>query len=490
MEVTDASCARKHKTRPIISLILARELGSGRQKPSVDAQIVRWSIHRWMRRPAQSSAYCEIGPAKSTIALALSSDGEYFASTHGDHSVKVFRCSTWKLVRQLRGHERTPWTVKFHPHCRQILASGSLDQKVRLWHVDSGCCIGMQSFDHVVSCVSFHSTGQVLAVTAGKHISLWHWKADSAQSLVSDEVKALLDAQAEAVAGVSEKGVLLEGGQPQRCVAFKRSASNEMLFVAETNAETPPRDVNIEPHTAPPFTVQLRMWRLPAEVSALVPNACTVANAQLTVARSVMYSDAGFDVSACGRYLALCELDAQAGYYLCTYSLQSGSKCAKLQAVALPNCPYITSVQFSPLSMAVLIGYGRCQMPAQPNQENPRYAVLRCIAFRHEAVAEERLTPVRLSGDRLPGVHPPAAHADLAMHAHRPADVVDVELFSVDSTDESNVALFNPYASSCAHLSFLYATKDGRIRCFKFEPPAAEPSSADSLAPTARFHRP
>ena len=33
--------------------------------------------------------------------------------------------------------------------------------------------------------------------------------------------------------------------------------------------------------------------------------------AALNVARSVMYSDAGFDVSRCGRYLALCELDPQ-----------------------------------------------------------------------------------------------------------------------------------------------------------------------------------
>ena len=33
--------------------------------------------------------------------------------------------------------------------------------------------------------------------------------------------------------------------------------------------------------------------------------------ADLRIARSVMYSDAGFDVSCCGRYLALCELDPE-----------------------------------------------------------------------------------------------------------------------------------------------------------------------------------
>ena len=44
-----------------------------------------------------------------------------------------------------------------------------------------------------------------------------------------------------------------------------------------------------------------------------------------------------------------------------------------------------------------------------------------------------------------------------------------VEVFSVDSTDESNVALFHPHPQACALLGFLYATKDGRIRAFRFD---------------------
>ena len=110
-----------------------------------------------------------------------------------------------------------------------------------------------------------------------------------------------------------------------------------------------------------------------------------------------------------------------------------------LQTVALPNCPFVTSVQFAPLSYAVLIGYGRCQAPAL--DQAPQYAVLRCIAFspRHNGAGSQRqLTE-------------------------------DVELFSVDSTDESNVALFHPHPHACALLGFLYATKDGRIRAFRFD---------------------
>ena len=109
----------------------------------------------------------------------------------------------------------------------------------------------------------------------------------------------------------------------------------------------------------------------------------------------------------------------------------------QLQTVALPNCPFVTSVQFAPLSFAVLIGYGRCQVPAL--ESAPQYAVLRCIAFQPNAGSSAR----QLTNE--------------------------VELFAVDSTDESNVALFHPHPNACAELGFVYATKDGRIRAFKFD---------------------
>jgi len=146
------------------------------------------------------------------------------------------------------------------------------------------------------------------------------------------------------------------------------------------------------------------------------------------------YSDAGFDVSCCGRYLALCELDPEVGYHLRIFSLHGDSVGQHLQTVALPNCPFVTSVQFAPLNFAVLIGYGRCQ--AEPGNA-AGYAVLRCIEFTTRST-RRLLTQ-------------------------------EVELFSIDSNDESNVALFHPHPTASAQLGFLYATKDGRIRNFRFD---------------------
>ena len=55
------------------------------------------------------------------------------------------------------------------------------------------------------------------------------------------------------------------------------------------------------------------MWTLPLKQSLddYMRMRLNTSQAVLKVARSVMYSDAGFDVSRCGRYLALCELDPQ-----------------------------------------------------------------------------------------------------------------------------------------------------------------------------------
>ena len=77
----------------------------------------------------------------STIAIALSNDGETVASTHGDHTVKVFLISTGKLYRSFNGHPRTPWTVKYNPNDSNILSSGCLGFEVRVWDIKRNICL-------------------------------------------------------------------------------------------------------------------------------------------------------------------------------------------------------------------------------------------------------------------------------------------------------------------------------------------------------------
>ena len=66
----------------------------------------------------------------STIAIAMACNGHTFATTHGDHTVKVFDFASGKQIRNFKGHPRTPWTLKYHPLNPNIIASGCLGFQV------------------------------------------------------------------------------------------------------------------------------------------------------------------------------------------------------------------------------------------------------------------------------------------------------------------------------------------------------------------------
>ncbi|KAL0737077.1 hypothetical protein Bca4012_013287 [Brassica carinata] len=123
-----------------------------------------------------SSKYCPLGlPPKSTIAAAFSSDGKTLASTHGDHTVKIIDCETGNCLKVLSGHHRTPWVVRFHPRHSGIVASGSLDQYVRLWNTTTSECFKSHEFYKPIASMAFHAEGELLAVASGHKLHMWHY---------------------------------------------------------------------------------------------------------------------------------------------------------------------------------------------------------------------------------------------------------------------------------------------------------------------------
>nr|XP_043610189.1 uncharacterized protein LOC122581931 [Erigeron canadensis] len=123
-----------------------------------------------------SAKYCPLAPSpRSTIAIAFSADGKLLASTHGDHTVKIINCHTGKCEKVLSGHRRTPWVVRFHPLRPEILASGSLDNEVRIWNANTSECLGSRDFYRPIASIAFHAEGEFLAVAAGHKLYLWHY---------------------------------------------------------------------------------------------------------------------------------------------------------------------------------------------------------------------------------------------------------------------------------------------------------------------------
>uniref|UniRef100_A0A1J3IVQ8 Activating molecule in BECN1-regulated autophagy protein 1 n=1 Tax=Noccaea caerulescens TaxID=107243 RepID=A0A1J3IVQ8_NOCCA len=130
-----------------------------------------------------SSKYCGLGPPpRSTIAAAFSSDGKTLASTHGDHTVKIIDCETGNCLKVLSGHRRTPWVVRFHPHHSEIVASGSLDQDVRLWNTTTSQCIRSHEFYRPIASIAFHAVGELLAVASGHKLHMWYYNRRGQES--------------------------------------------------------------------------------------------------------------------------------------------------------------------------------------------------------------------------------------------------------------------------------------------------------------------
>ncbi|XP_065567126.1 uncharacterized protein LOC136031452 [Artemia franciscana] len=118
--------------------------------------------------------------SRTTFLSAFSADGLTVATTHGDHSIRIFDVRSRRLIQTLRGHPRTPWTVKFHPVVNTLLVSGCLAGHVRVWDILNGESerYAVEEAPYVSSVITsacFHPTEQLVVFSSGNVIYLWDW---------------------------------------------------------------------------------------------------------------------------------------------------------------------------------------------------------------------------------------------------------------------------------------------------------------------------
>jgi len=227
--------------------------------------------------------------SKSTISVSCSTDGRLVASTHGDHTIKVFDAETLRQVACLRGHPRTPWTVKFHPTNANRLASGCLGCHVRIWDIAAEKTMAIAQLNSEVVSIGFHPHREWLAMASGKSLLLWDYGNPDASP-----VKVL----------VRRRNV--------RCVSF--TPCGTQLITGEATPNECPSSIHHINKRAE-VTVQLLAWNFDTNCAKqwlLERLSYDEPRIRLSDVRSlqgaavpsaVLYSDGGFDISPCGRFL-------------------------------------------------------------------------------------------------------------------------------------------------------------------------------------------
>lgn len=117
----------------------------------------------------------------SIDAVTFSPDGNYMASS-ADGEIRIWRATAGWFAPQshlsCQGHTTWASTINFSPDSR-TLASGSADQTIRLWDVETGVCLHvLHGHTGIVVTVSFSPDGRTLVSgSADQTVRLWDVQA-------------------------------------------------------------------------------------------------------------------------------------------------------------------------------------------------------------------------------------------------------------------------------------------------------------------------
>lgn len=119
------------------------------------------------------------GHDESINKVVFSPNGDFLA-TASSEKVKLWDMKTFGIITTLSGHSNQVTTIAFPPYSggkSSTLASGSLDQTVKLWDISSGELQETITFNHMVHYVTFTPTGfaadgNVIAVSNDSNVKL------------------------------------------------------------------------------------------------------------------------------------------------------------------------------------------------------------------------------------------------------------------------------------------------------------------------------
>jgi WD40 repeat protein len=139
------------------------------------------SVQIWSAKPGRS----RLDDEDLLRRLALSRDGRLGATVFISGAISIWETATGRSVRHPPGHYQWAMSVGFSPDGR-VLATGSVDQTVRLHDPHSGQEIRALRQTATVSTLAFSGDGTRL-VTGDRHGGLWMWHVASGELLAQTD---------------------------------------------------------------------------------------------------------------------------------------------------------------------------------------------------------------------------------------------------------------------------------------------------------------
>ena len=116
------------------------------------------------------------GHSDRVRSVAFSSDSSVLVSGSDDQTVRIWDVNTGALTTSLYGHTSRVWSVAVSPDDK-VIASGSEDNTIRLWRVQSGRCFRIIANEQRIWSVAFSPDSQLLVSASDAHeVCLWDLK--------------------------------------------------------------------------------------------------------------------------------------------------------------------------------------------------------------------------------------------------------------------------------------------------------------------------
>ncbi len=185
---------------------------------STDNEICLWEVAN-----IKQTITCN-GHTAWVQSLAFSPDGQILASGSNDQTIRLWNLDTGQCLKTLRGHASWVQSLAFSPN-GQILASGSNDQTVKLWNVHTGQCLKtLLGHSNRVFFTTFTPNGQTL-VTGGEDqtVRVWDVNTGSCLRVLEIPINWVLSI------ALSPDGQTLATGSDRTTVKFWDLASGECI---------------------------------------------------------------------------------------------------------------------------------------------------------------------------------------------------------------------------------------------------------------------